>query len=492
MKRILLSLGTIVFIGASVVSATGAFFNDTETSTGNTFAAGDIDLRIDNESYATNNAGVLVASPNNSWALSDLTSQLFFSFDDLKPGDIGEDTISVHAGSNDAWACMAADITATPDNGINEPEADAGDVTDGAQGGELQNYLNFVFWRDDGDNVFENDEAQITQWVGQAGTLFNGAWAPIADAQNGAVISGGTTRYVGKAWCFGTLAAAAVAQDGQGKTGNNGPLARGTGFTCSGVGNQNNAQTDGVLVDVSFYATQARNNGSFVCSSLAPFAGSSTVVEITESALSESPSDLLAAPNSWLFYNDTNDTIMTIDQFAPNGENHMDTIAGAEGAKMLLADASSRYNIATYKYKDVKLSDINSLKYRIYDGSASAETPYLHFNVDFVNNDTWQRRLVMVPTGVVANTWTTVDAIAGGTALWTYSGTFWPAGSTSNGSIPGATARSWNDILADYPNAETRSTDSFFGVRVGHPGPAGETGYVDWVEFNGETSDFVQ
>ncbi|HYF13099.1 MAG TPA: TasA family protein, partial [Candidatus Paceibacterota bacterium] len=104
MRRIITGLGTIVFAGALVVGATGAFFSDTETSTGNTFAAGEIDLRIDNTSYVTNNAGVLVASPNNTWALSDLTNQLFFSFADLKPGDIGEDTISIHAGSNDAWA----------------------------------------------------------------------------------------------------------------------------------------------------------------------------------------------------------------------------------------------------------------------------------------------------------------------------------------------------------------------------------------------------
>ena len=40
MQRILLALGVIVFVGAAVASATGAFFNDTETSTGNIFVAG--------------------------------------------------------------------------------------------------------------------------------------------------------------------------------------------------------------------------------------------------------------------------------------------------------------------------------------------------------------------------------------------------------------------------------------------------------------------
>ena len=47
MKKILLSLGTIAIVGALVAGATGAFFNDTETSTGNVFTAGSIDLKVD-------------------------------------------------------------------------------------------------------------------------------------------------------------------------------------------------------------------------------------------------------------------------------------------------------------------------------------------------------------------------------------------------------------------------------------------------------------
>src|SRR3990167_9964122 len=47
MKRILLSLGTLVVVGAIVAGATIAFYNDTETSTGNIFVAGSIDLKVD-------------------------------------------------------------------------------------------------------------------------------------------------------------------------------------------------------------------------------------------------------------------------------------------------------------------------------------------------------------------------------------------------------------------------------------------------------------
>ena len=41
----------IAVVAIIAVGATGAFFSDTETSTGNTFAAGAIDLGVDNTSY---------------------------------------------------------------------------------------------------------------------------------------------------------------------------------------------------------------------------------------------------------------------------------------------------------------------------------------------------------------------------------------------------------------------------------------------------------
>ena len=67
-----------MFVGGLVAGATGAFFSDTETSTGNTFAAGAIDLGIDNESYYNG-----VFNADTSWDLSDLTDQLFFDFQDI-------------------------------------------------------------------------------------------------------------------------------------------------------------------------------------------------------------------------------------------------------------------------------------------------------------------------------------------------------------------------------------------------------------------------
>ncbi len=268
MKKILLSIGSILFAGAILAGGTGAFLGDTETSTGNTFASGVIDLTVDNESYVTNDYGKLVFSSSTSWSLSGLSGKLFFNFPDIKPGDIGEDTISLHVNNNNAWACMQVILTGTPENGVNEPEALV-DNTVGPNQGELQNKVHFAFWADDGDNVYEKQEKIFKK--GLVKDLFDGELWPLADSENNIwtdnedPIKGGSTSYIGKAWCFGDFAESPVNQDNKGKTGTNGPLVRGTGFTCEGESVDNSLQSDGFTANISFSAIQSRNNEEFVC-----------------------------------------------------------------------------------------------------------------------------------------------------------------------------------------------------------------------------------
>jgi hypothetical protein len=285
-KKILLSVGSILFAGALLAGGTGAFIGKTDTSTGNTFATGVIDLKIDNESYFTDDTGKLVFSPSTSWSLSDLSGKLFFNFTDLKPGDIGEDTISLHVNNNNAWACMSMKLKSTPENGQNEPESLI-DKTTGANQGELQKYLYFTFWADDGDNVYEKGEKIFKS--GPVKDIFNGKSWTLADSRSNIwqkngwnydsrgncgdwnpkkksePISGNSTHYIGKAWCFGDMEESPVNQDNKGKTGNNGPLVRSTGFKCSGEDVGNIVQSDGIIVDVSFSAVQSRSNSSFIC-----------------------------------------------------------------------------------------------------------------------------------------------------------------------------------------------------------------------------------
>lgn len=78
-KRILLSVSMIAFVGALVVGATGAFFSDTETSTGNTFTAGAIDLQVANASYIDQGNG-LEESESTSWGTLENGGILFQFF----------------------------------------------------------------------------------------------------------------------------------------------------------------------------------------------------------------------------------------------------------------------------------------------------------------------------------------------------------------------------------------------------------------------------
>ncbi len=283
-KRILLSLVLVGAVAALVGLGSAAFFSDTETSTDNVFQAGEIDLKIDNESYYNGRF-----SERTSWKLTDLTVEKFFDFFDLKPGDWGEDTISLHVTSNPAWVCANVELTSNPENGILDPEAEAGDTSSGPWRGELAQELKFIFWADDGDNVWECLERDQTPkrgnralWAqvgdrlcerpllrgvpaqlfpqGQGGTTF-----PIADASREAPFNNPMqpdhTYFIGKYWCFGEMGLDPVLWD-QGEN----PTVR-TGFTCDGEPVGNLSQGDGLTADISFKAVQARHNEEFVCDS---------------------------------------------------------------------------------------------------------------------------------------------------------------------------------------------------------------------------------
>ncbi|OGG60666.1 hypothetical protein A2765_03780 [Candidatus Kaiserbacteria bacterium RIFCSPHIGHO2_01_FULL_56_24] len=263
----------IVGSAGALATGTSAFFSDTETSTGNTFTAGSIDLLVDNQSYATNAQGVLAVSPTTSWPEGNLndgvtTLHKFFDFGDIKPDDEGEDTISLHT-QNDAYACMDVTLTSNDDRSTVDPETDALDAVENpadAWDGELAQNIQMFWWADDGDNVYEDNEDSIS---GGIKTLYDlatssGAFSVALADSLGSIwdtttLPADVTKYVAKAWCFGTLGLAAVPA-GQGVS----PLTA-TGVTCDGSALGNETQTDGATLDVEFRAVQARNNPNFLC-----------------------------------------------------------------------------------------------------------------------------------------------------------------------------------------------------------------------------------
>jgi predicted ribosomally synthesized peptide with SipW-like signal peptide len=302
MKKIIISLSVIAAVAAIVIGGTTAFFSDTEKSTGNTFTAGAIDLLIDNTSYAidynipnyANPTGALVASVNTTWTLKDLTVEKFFNFTDVKPGDIGEDTISVHVNNNDAWICAELKLASNKDNSCTEPENEAegynanpsptpvpncgsGDLD---WNGELAQGIEFVWWSDDGDNVLEVGEEATKYYLGpdsikdlmgndnKMDLTLADKYLNFFDHTNKIVnpgnvvkpLKGGQTYNIGKGWCFGEMTLVPATE------GTTDPVTRGvTGFTCSGATVGNEAQSDSLTADISFTATQARNNADFRC-----------------------------------------------------------------------------------------------------------------------------------------------------------------------------------------------------------------------------------
>lgn len=288
-SRILLGLLLIVGAGGALASGTVAFFSDTETSTGNTFTAGEIDLKIDNDSYYNGNRCTQIepgvwqwqgdeAFPidgtdcTTSFPPSDLDDGLlFFNFTDIKPSDDGEDTISIHAGSNEAYACLDMALTSNDDRSTNEPERETGDAEEDVNNtwdGELAQNLFMFWWADDGDNVYEEGEASITDGVQSVSDMFGDDetfTTTLADSEENiwgeeGGIPGDATRYIAKAWCFGTLDMTPLPDDAD-----TGPQTRPGFFSCDGSSLDNTAQTDGITLDVAFRAIQTRHNGDFQC-----------------------------------------------------------------------------------------------------------------------------------------------------------------------------------------------------------------------------------
>ncbi len=277
MKKITISLGIILSIIAVVaISGTVAFLGDTEASVGNTFTAGAIDLKVDNESYYNG-----AISEATTFGPSDLDDgKLLINFTDLKPDDEGEDTISLHVNNNDAWLCMDMALTSNDDRSSTEPELLTGDAPEDVNNtwdGELADNVRMIWWADDGDNVLEEGEPLLNGGVKTVKQFFGEGKSFSADLvdsttnvwtpnQLGPAV-GGKDYYIGKAWCFGNMAEARVAQDGEGKLPNssNGPLVRGSGVSCDGRALGNETQTDGVTMNIAFRAMQARHNPRYTC-----------------------------------------------------------------------------------------------------------------------------------------------------------------------------------------------------------------------------------
>ena len=200
MKRILLSIMTIALVAVVGVGATRAYFSDVEISEDNTFEAGVLDLEVDFDGYYNKEVD---GQPNaGHWVMTSINDgQKFFDpefLSDLKPGDYGEGTISLHV-DNDAWLRAVISEVHNDENACTEPEAevDASCDNPGPGQGDLAQYLEFMTWVDDGDNIYES-EGETPERL-----LFD--WSPASDVLGGiwwdlGMISSSEVHYLGVAW----------------------------------------------------------------------------------------------------------------------------------------------------------------------------------------------------------------------------------------------------------------------------------------------------
>jgi spore coat-associated protein N len=138
MKKLLISLMTVVAVTALVGGGIYAYFSDVETSNGNTFTAGTLDLNLD-----SGNINVVK-----------------FNVGDVKPGDTGGGTWTVTnvgniAGYLDLENCSVSESVGT----TTDPElADEG----GPDTAQLGNYLMVHIFVDDNNNgIWDLGEADI-------------------------------------------------------------------------------------------------------------------------------------------------------------------------------------------------------------------------------------------------------------------------------------------------------------------------------------------
>jgi len=184
MNKVLASLLMIGVVAAMAGAGTFALFQDTETSMGNTFTAGVIDLAIDCDGDTIFDAQ------------DDPLPEIFYYMptNDIKPGDSGEVTLSLHLKEDSNNADLWMEILNIVNNGgvLSEPEqeAEAGEIDD-----IISDEILVTIWLDDGDNIYDISAGDSMLYDGVTLTSLKDVKIPV---QQSAVA--GTTYYVGFSW----------------------------------------------------------------------------------------------------------------------------------------------------------------------------------------------------------------------------------------------------------------------------------------------------
>ena len=217
-RQLLAGMGAVGLASAGAGLGTTAYFNDTESFAGNTMQAGRLDLMLDYKAtYDGPNGMELVGQAPTEQQLIDQYGEVIegpltweqradvgfacdteglingdempiFELDDVKPGDWGEVTMSLHICDNPAHVFFRGTVHEDMENGQSEPEAEVDESTDV---GELAENIDVRMWYD------ENCSNTYDENIGAADVLVvQDISGSMEYSQNGGVISdgqGGTT-----------------------------------------------------------------------------------------------------------------------------------------------------------------------------------------------------------------------------------------------------------------------------------------------------------
>jgi hypothetical protein len=189
------------------------------------------------------------------------------------------------------------------------------------------------------------------------------------------------------------------------------------------------------------------------------------------------------ASKGWFFYNDETNSINPALGSFVTGPGTPDY---GTGSAQISVTGTQRRNLSTAQFAGTPLANITVMRFRTYNpstgnGGSANRSAYLNFDVDFNMSDTFQSRLVWVPSQngtVIQNSWQEWDTINGGAGLWQYSGATWPVTLQ-----PGTTLKTWAQVLSDYPVIRIRPTNSQIAMRVGEPYADGYTENIDTFTF---------